>query len=111
MELFTLENGSAVKKMGTGNKFGLTVQSTMVNGEKIRLTVKGNWCTPMEIYMKVSGKMIKPMAMEVTSMLMVQPTLENGRMISNMEGESRHGPMVPSMKVLTMKGKSMEREP
>ena len=78
MELFTLENGSVVKKMGTGNKFGLTVQSTMVNGEKIRLTVKGNWCTQMEIYMKVSGRMIRRLVSVLIITIMVQNTLENG---------------------------------
>ena len=65
----------------------------------------------MEIYTRVNGKTTRPMAKEVTSMLMVQPTLENGRMINNMEGELKPGLMVPSMKVLISKAKSMEREP
>lgn len=64
----------------------------------------------MGMSMKGSGKMIRPTVMEATNTLMEQRMWATGKMINNTEKESKHGQMEQSMKVNTMKGRSMEEE-
>ena len=57
--------------------------------------------------MKDSGKTIKLMAKAVTNMQMGLLMQESGKMINNMEKESKPGQMELSMKVHILKGRSM----
>ena len=62
----------------------------------------------METSMRGSGSMIKLMAMELTSMLMVQLMLENGMKTNSTALESRNGQMVQNTRVSIKMVKNME---
>lgn len=96
--------------MAMDSKCGLTDQSMTENGRTTRQMVRGDLYMLMEMSMKDSGRMIKLMALVITDTLMEQLTRESGKMISNMARVLKHGQMELGTKVLTLKGRSMERE-
>lgn len=104
---YTLVNGKTVLEMEREPKSGQMVPNILVTGKMIKLMAKESSIMRMVIFMKVIGWTTKLMEEECILMLMGLSTVENGKMINNMEKVLNPGQMELYMKVSTMKERKM----
>jgi len=86
-----------VRKMGMGNRCGLTAQNTMEIGRMIKQMVTENCSMQMVMFMKVNGNVIKRTDKGLISMPMELLIKGNGRMTNSMVKELKHGQMEQGM--------------
>lgn len=87
--------------MAMESRLGLTVPSTLANGEKIGHMVRESLSMLMAISTMVSGPMIRQMDQVCINMLMAHNTKECGRMIFSMERVLKPGLISHVMKETT----------
>lgn len=84
--------------MDLENKFGLTTHSMKDNGRMINLMDKVDLSTQMEICMMEDGKKAKNMVRASIKVVLDQLTMDNGKIIKNMDTELKKDKMGPNMK-------------
>ena len=92
-------------------KSGLMVLNTMVNGKTIKLTVTVSFGMFMAINMKEPGKETKLMAKENIPIATVQPMMDNGKTIYNMDLAKNFGWITRNILVTTKKERNMVKVP
>jgi hypothetical protein len=109
----TKENGTSLKilRMEEELKSGKTVQDTKACGRMTWLTEEVDLFMLMETSMKENGLTIKLMEEVNTFTSTELCMMENGETINKMERGWRHGPMVLSIKELTLLERNTDTEP
>lgn len=92
------------------SKYGQMVRNTKDSGIMTKLTGMESSITLMVIFTRETGKMIKRMAKVNTFTPMEQLTMAIGKKTDNTVTELKLGLMEPSMKVIILRERNMERD-